>query len=76
MSKNRPLSHLVARYVKNKLLTSKTTYYKIINKSRTYKRGGVLIVSELLTVKEAAALLHVKERTVLGYLKTGELEGV
>jgi excisionase family DNA binding protein len=36
----------------------------------------VLIVSELLTVKEAAALLRVKERTVLGYLRTDELEGV
>jgi hypothetical protein len=33
-------------------------------------------VSELLTVKEAVALLRVKERTVLGYLRTGELEGV
>jgi len=36
----------------------------------------VLIVSELLTVKEVTALLRVKERTILGYLRTGELEGV
>ena len=33
-------------------------------------------MNELLTVKETAALLRVKERTVLEYLRTGKLEGI
>ena len=33
-------------------------------------------MSELLTVKETAALLRLKERTILEYLRTGKLKGV
>ena len=34
------------------------------------------MASELLTVKEAAALLRVKERTMLEYLRSGIISGV
>lgn len=34
------------------------------------------MASKLLTVKEAAALLRIKEGTLLEYLRSGKLEGV